>query len=78
MDTFKAEDGTTYTMDTAPRYTFVQARRQLHDELGRKWGAYALYHAGMEGSCTVGGTTVTRVGNWAAGRHEALYTITDA
>jgi len=60
----------TYTMDTAERYTFTQAKERLHRDMGRKWGAYALYHAGMDGSCTVGGTKVTR-----RGEH---FTITDA
>ena len=77
MDSFKGADGITYTMDTDDRYTFGQARDMLHRDLGRRWGAYALYHAGLEGSCTVGGTKVTRVGS-ATGRHEALFTITDA
>ena len=62
--------GVTFTMDTANRYTFVQARAMLHRDLGRKWGAYALYHAGMDGECTVGGTTVETRGRF--------YTIGDA
>jgi hypothetical protein len=62
--------GVTYTMDTAERYTFGQARERLHRDMGRKWGAWALYHAGMDGECTVGGTRVSRVG--------AYFTITDA
>lgn len=70
--------GVTYTMDTAERYTFEQARELLHRQMGRKWGAYALYHAGTEGECTVGGTKVTRMDPPGAGRHGALFTITDA
>ena len=70
MDTYTSPQGVTFTMDTAERYTFEQARDRLHRDMGRKWGAYALYHAGMDGTCTVGGTMVTRVG--------ALFTITDA
>jgi hypothetical protein len=60
----------TFTMDTAERYTFAQARERLHRDMGRKWGAYALYHAGMGGECTVGGTKVCRDGEF--------FTITDA
>ena len=62
-------DGVTFTMDTAERYTFGQARVMLHRDLGRKWGAYALFRAGMDGSCTVGGTEVRKVGRY--------FTITD-
>ena len=68
-------DGVTYTMDTDSRYAFEQARAMLHRQLGRRWGAYALFHAGVEGECAVGGTKVTRVD--APGRHGALFTITD-
>ena len=76
MDSFRAPDGVTYTMDTADRYSFAQARERLHRDMGRRWGAYALYHAGMSGECTVGGTRVARVG--VTGRDGALFTITDA
>ena len=71
-------DGVRFTMDTAERYTFEQARAMLHRDMGRKWGAYALFHAGIEGECVVGGTKVTRVGDLMAERHGALFTITEA
>lgn len=70
--------GVRFTMDTDNRYTFEQARVMLHRDLGRRWGAYALFHAGIEGECTVGGTKVTRVGDARAERRGALFTIGDA
>ena len=57
-------NGVTFTMDTANRYTFEQARTMLHRDLGRRWGAYALFHAARDGSCTVGGTTVEKRGRF--------------
>jgi hypothetical protein len=61
----------TLTMDTADRYSFDQAKALLHRQMGRKQGAYMLFHASRDGTCTVGGTTVAKRGR----RH---FTITDA